>query len=76
LTAVELASLAMLLIFAGFILIALALLSSAGGRAAGGGVVLLGPLPIVFGSSVKMAKIALLLLLALLAIFLALHWML
>jgi len=66
----------MLLIFAGFALIALALLSSAGGRAAGGGVVLLGPLPIVFGSSVKMAKVALLLALVLasLAVLLALCW--
>ena len=58
-----LVELGFLLIFIGFILVFLAILLSMikmGGKVEGGGVVLIGPFPIVFGTSKNMAKIALL----------------
>ena len=72
-TELELASLAMFLIFAGFAMLVLSMFLGLGDRASGGGVVLLGPFPIVFGSDAKAARLALLaalvMLLAILAIY-------
>ncbi|MEM4700218.1 MAG: DUF131 domain-containing protein [Candidatus Nezhaarchaeales archaeon] len=70
---VALASLAMLLILAGLALIVLSITAS-GGRASGGGLVMIGPLPIVFGTSARAVKLLLALaalLLALLALYAA-----
>lgn len=64
LDAIGLASLAILLVFVGFVLIALSLLSSAGREVSGGGLILIGPLPIAFGTSAKAIKALLLLALA------------
>ncbi|MCX8205168.1 MAG: DUF131 domain-containing protein [Candidatus Nezhaarchaeota archaeon] len=72
--AIGLASLAMLLIFLGLVLITLSFISSAKGRASGGGFVLIGPFPIVFGTTAKMLRVALVFALAsLLLILLALY---
>ncbi|NYR14960.1 DUF131 domain-containing protein [Pyrobaculum arsenaticum] len=70
--------LALLLIFAGFFLIVLALLLSAlrgsgeEGRVEAGGVVLIGPVPIVFGTSERIARLMLILAVALAAMALLL----
>ncbi len=58
-----LVELGFLLIFIGFVLVFLAILLSMikmEGKVEGGGVVLIGPFPIIFGTSKSIAKIALL----------------
>ncbi len=69
---VEWLALAIVLIFLGIFLIVLAILLSARGKAEAGGVVIIGPLPIVFGTSQKVATsvIVLAILLTLLTMFL------
>ncbi len=75
---VDIIVLALLLIFAGFFLIVLALLLSAlrgsgeEGRVEAGGVVLIGPVPIVFGTSERIARLMLILAVALAAMALLL----
>ena len=55
----------MALIFLGVIMIMLSGIRGEGGKVEGGGVVLIGPLPIVFGTSVKLTKMLLILAIAL-----------
>lgn len=75
---VDMIVLALLLIFAGFFLIVLGLLLSAlrgsggEGRVEAGGVVLIGPVPVVFGTSERIARITLILAVALTALALLL----
>ena len=59
------------LILIGFAVVALAILFSgrkAGGEVKGGGVVLIGPIPIVFGSDAKWASVAIALAIVLLVL--------
>lgn len=73
---VEWLALAIVLIFLGMFLVVLALLLSARDRAEAGGVVIIGPLPIVFGTSQKIAMSVMILaiLLTLLALLLFLSF--
>jgi uncharacterized protein (TIGR00304 family) len=65
----DLALLGVALILVGFGVVAVAMLSSAGkGEVRGGGVVLVGPIPIVFGSDAKWASVAILLAIVLIAL--------
>jgi uncharacterized protein (TIGR00304 family) len=58
----DLAFLGMALLLVGFGVVVVALLSSGGkGEVKGGGVVLVGPIPIVFGSDAKWATVAIVL---------------
>ncbi|WP_088336120.1 DUF131 domain-containing protein [Methanopyrus sp. KOL6] len=67
-----------LITFAGIVLTALAILllaiKNASGRGGWGGVILIGPVPIVVGSSPKMALIVAVLALAMMLIMLSLMW--
>lgn len=72
LDAIGLASLAMLLIFVGLLLVMLSI-ALPRGEASGGGLVLIGPFPIVFGTSARAVKLLLVLAALLLALFLALY---
>jgi len=81
LTAYDLFSLGFLLITLGFIMVFVSIAMMAlrgGGKAKGGGVVLLGPIPIVFGSDADAVKAVLLLAIAftviVLLLFLAPWW--
>ncbi len=55
----------LLLIFIGFILVFIGIIVSAGssgkGRVEGGGVIIIGPIPVVFGSNTRIALILLIL---------------
>ena len=58
----DLSLLGLALVLVGFGVVAMALLSSGGrGEVKGGGVVLVGPIPIVFGSDAKWATVAIVL---------------
>jgi uncharacterized protein (TIGR00304 family) len=72
---VDLITAGLVLVLAGFGIIAVSVLSGArksGAEVRGGGVVMVGPIPIIFGSDAKWASIAMLLaiVLVLLSIFL------
>jgi len=61
---VDLATAGLVLVLVGFGIVAVSLLSEAkksGAEVKGGGVVLIGPIPIVFGSDAKWASVAILL---------------
>ncbi len=67
--------LGILLIFIGFAVMMLAMvLSAKEGKVEGGGVVLIGPIPIVFGTNKDMVKIVLLVLLVILLALLIMRW--
>jgi len=58
----DLAFLGLALVLVGFGIVAIALVSSGGrGEVKGGGVILVGPVPIVFGSDAKWATVAIVL---------------
>jgi len=66
-------TLGILLVLAGFAVVALAILLSGkyrapGTRVRGGGVIMVGPIPIIFGSDAKWASIAIILALVLVAL--------
>lgn len=70
----DLALLGTALILVGFGVVAVALLSSGGKREVrGGGVVLVGPIPIVFGSDAKWAAVAIVLAIVLVVLSLIYH---
>ena len=71
---VDLVSAGLILVLAGFGIIAVSLLSEArksGAEIRGGGVVMIGPIPVIFGSDAKWASVAIVL-----AIVLILLWVL
>jgi len=75
----DLAALGILLVFAGFAVILVAMILSASakpsteGRVRGGGVVMIGPIPLVFGSDMKWASVAIVLALALILVTLVVN---
>jgi len=65
----DLAIVGLALVMVGFAVVAVALLSSGGrGEVKGGGVVLVGPIPIIFGSDAKWATVAIVLAIVLVAL--------
>jgi len=65
----DLAFLGLALVLVGFGIVAIALVSSGGrGEVKGGGVILVGPVPIVFGSDAKWATVAIVLAIVLVAL--------
>ncbi len=75
----DLVALGILLIFAGFAIIFVAMILSASsepsseGRVRGGGVVMIGPIPLVFGSDMKWASVAIVLALVLILVTLVVN---
>jgi len=72
----DLVYLGVLLIFIGFGVIVIALLASAGragGEVRGAGVVMIGPIPIVFGSDAKWASVAIALAIVLVVVSILLY---
>jgi len=68
---VDLVSAGLVLVLAGFGIVAISLVSGAkesGGEVKGGGVVMIGPIPIIFGSDAKWASIAIVLAIVLLVL--------
>jgi uncharacterized protein (TIGR00304 family) len=69
-------SIGLLLVILGFAVSILAILmavfssSKTGGRVRGGGVVMIGPIPIIFGTDKRLARVLVLLTIVLMAIFL------
>jgi uncharacterized protein (TIGR00304 family) len=69
----DLVTAGLLLIIVGFAAVAISLLSSPGGmkgEVRGGGVVMIGPVPIVFGSDAKWASVAIVLAIILMLVYL------
>lgn len=73
--AVDLVTLGVLIVFAGFGVMAAALLLEGrkSGEVKGGGVVLVGPIPIIFGSDAKWGSIAIILAIVLIFVTLLLY---
>jgi uncharacterized protein (TIGR00304 family) len=71
----DLVTAGLLLILVGFVAVAISLLYSSGGRGRlqGGGVVLIGPIPVVFGSDAKWAAVAVALALVLMVVILLVY---
>lgn len=70
---VDLVTAGMLLVFAGFAIIVVSMFRSEGGTDAevrGGGVVMVGPIPIIFGSDAKWASVAIVLAIVLILLYL------
>jgi uncharacterized protein (TIGR00304 family) len=69
----DLVAAGLLLIIVGFAVVAISLLSRSGemkGEVKGGGVVMIGPVPIVFGSDAKWASVAIVLAIILMFVYL------
>jgi uncharacterized protein (TIGR00304 family) len=69
----DLVTAGLLLIIVGFAVVAISLLSRSGGtkgEVKGGGVVMIGPVPIVFGSDAKWASVAIVLAIILMFVYL------
>jgi uncharacterized protein (TIGR00304 family) len=74
---VDLVSAGLVLVLAGFGIVAISMVSGAresGGEVKGGGVVMIGPIPIIFGSDLKWASIAILLAIVLVVLSILLYW--
>jgi uncharacterized protein (TIGR00304 family) len=69
----DLVTAGLLLIIVGFAVVAISLLSHPGvtkGEVRGGGVVMIGPVPIIFGSDAKWASVAIVLAIILMVVYL------
>jgi len=69
----RLASVGVAIIFVGFLVVALGTLTGSGGSSSGGGFILIGPIPIVFGSGPNsgiLATVALVITAAMVALYL------
>jgi uncharacterized protein (TIGR00304 family) len=74
----DLVSVGVTLVFAGMAILAVGILLSSGGsegRVRGGGVVLIGPIPIVFGSDAKWTSVAVVLAIVLVVVVIAVQVM-
>ena len=70
--ALDLVAAGLVLVAVGFAVVAVSLLTRAGGAGAevrGGGVLMIGPIPIVFGSDAKWASVAILLAIVLILVY-------
>jgi uncharacterized protein (TIGR00304 family) len=73
---VDLVSAGLVLVLAGFAIVAVSLLSEArksGTVVKGGGVVMIGPIPIIFGSDAKWASVAMVLAIVLILLWVVLY---
>ena len=69
---VDLAEAGLILVFAGFAVVVFSVMSSkgGGGEVKGGGVVMIGPIPIIFGSDARWASVAIVLAIVLVVVYL------